>query len=143
MAAELASNLKLEVATPKGLAIDTDAESVQAPSVDGELGVLPGHLPLLAALQCGVLRYLEGGRAHVAAIGLGFVEAEPDKVRVLTQRFALPKDIDPERVRAELVAAEAKLKAFAERHEGPVYEELRDDVAWANARLTAHAVENP
>jgi len=129
----------LEVATPSGLALHTEASSVQAPSVRGEFGVLPGHLPLLAALHCGVLRYTSEGRQHVAAVGPGFVEAGPDKVLLLTDLFALPEDVDEKAVRVELEEAETALKRFPARYEGPEYVELQRDIDWAQARLDAHA----
>ena len=127
--------LTLEVATPIGLALRTQAESVQAPSVAGEFGVLPGHLPLLAAVHAGVLRYRIEGKDYEAAIGPGFIEAGPDKVRLLTEFFAKPDEIDIEATKAELVAAEERLKAFKDEHEGQVYEEAERDVDWARAKL--------
>ncbi len=134
--------LTLEVATPIGLVLRTEAEAVQAPSVEGEFGVLPGHLPLLATLKCGMLKYRTEGREQVAAVGPGFVAAEPEKVQLLTDLFALPDDIDPEAARRELVEAEERLKAFPERYEGPEYNELQRDVDWALARLATHAYAN-
>jgi len=133
----MAELLKLEVATPLGLALSTDCESVAAPSVQGEFGVLPGHLPLLAALQCGLLKYRVEGKDHVVAVGPGFVEAEPDRVRVLTDQLARPKELDEATVRKELEAAEEALKGFSELREGPEYRELQRDVDWALARLEA------
>jgi F-type H+-transporting ATPase subunit epsilon len=132
-----AQTLRLEVATPTGLKLETDTESVQAPSVHGEFGVLPGHLPLLAALRCGLLRYSAEGKTRVAAIGPGFVQAGPDRVLLLTDMYATPETIDVEAVRKELAQAEGKLREFGERHEGPEYLELQRDVDWAHARLDA------
>ena len=129
----------LEVATPSGLALRTEATSVQAPSVRGEFGVLPGHLPLLAALRCGLLKYRSEGREHVAAVGPGFVEAGPEKVLLLTDLFALPEQVNEKTVREELAKAEAALKAFPDRYEGPEYVELQRDIDWAQARLDARA----
>ena len=135
--AELAQTLTLEVATPLGLALRTDAESVQAPSVDGEFGVYAGHLPLLAALRPGVLRYRLAGKTYVAAVGAGFVEVEPDKVLLLTDSFVLPAQIDEEAVRAEEDAADKAVAAFGDRHEGREYESLERRLQWAEARLLA------
>jgi F-type H+-transporting ATPase subunit epsilon len=85
--------LKLEVATPDGLALRTEAEMVTATSVEGEFGVLPGHLPLLAATRAGLLKYRVGGKEEVAAVGPGFVEALPDRVLLLTDAFVKPANI--------------------------------------------------
>lgn len=135
----LPEQLTLEVATPLGLVLKTEAQSVSAPSVHGEFGVLAGHLPLLAAVKPGVLRYRSGGKEHVAAVSAGFVEAGPAKVLLLTDHFAAPGDIDADSVRSELAEAEKALAAFAGRHEGSAYEELQRRVDWCNARLLAKA----
>ncbi|MFW6049588.1 MAG: ATP synthase F1 subunit epsilon [Myxococcota bacterium] len=137
MAAQDENILRLEVATPEGMQLQTDAESVQAPSVHGEFGVLPGHLPLLAALKCGLLKYRANGKDHVVAIGPGFVQAEPGRVLLLTDLFARPDTIEVERVRKELSEAERRLAEFPERHEGSEYQELQRDVDWALARIEA------
>lgn len=138
----MADVLTLEVATPLGLVLTTQAESVQAPSVKGEFGVLPGHLPLLAALKPGVLRYRIGGHAHVAAVSAGFVEAGSDKVLLLTDAFVAPKDIDEEAARSELERAEANLAGFGEEYEGREFEQLQRQIDWARARLDAKAEAN-
>ena len=102
----MAATLKLEVATPDGLALTTDAEMVTAPSVSGEFGVLPGHLPLLAATRAGLLRYRIGGKDEIAAVGPGFVEALPDKVLLLTDAFLKPSAIDRAKAESDLANAE-------------------------------------
>ena len=133
----MAEALTLEVATPTGLALRTTCESVEAPSVEGQLGLLPNHLPLLAALKSGVLKYRTEGKDHVVAIGPGFIEAEPDRVELLTDLFARPEDIDVEKVKKELAHAEEELRKFPEAYEGPEYSELQRNVDWAHARLVA------
>jgi len=133
----VADFLTLEVATPTGLALRTECESVEAPSVQGQFGILPNHLPLLAALKCGILRYRADGKEHVVAIGPGFIEAEPDRVELLTDLFARPEDIDVEKAKQDLAAAEEELKKYDELYEGPDYDELQRGVDWAQARLTA------
>jgi len=131
--------LQLDVVTPTGSVLSMQVDSVQAPSVEGEFGVLPNHLPLLAALKCGLLFWEVGGKRKVAAIGPGFVEGGPDKVLLLTDLYASPEQIKPDSVRKELAEAEEALKAFDELYEGPDYNELQRDVDWAHARLEAYA----
>ncbi len=131
--------LQLDVVTPQGSVLSAQAEAVQAPSVEGEFGVLPNHLPLLAALKCGLLIWTADGKRQVAAIGPGFVEGGPKKVLLLTDLYARPEQIEPEKVRQELAAAEDRLKAFDELYEGPEYTELQRDIDWANARLDCYA----
>ncbi|MGB5192279.1 MAG: ATP synthase F1 subunit epsilon [Polyangiales bacterium] len=132
-------HLQLDVVTPTGSVLSMQVDSVQAPSVEGEFGVLPNHLPLLAALKCGLLFWEVGGKRKVAAIGPGFVEGGPDKVLLLTDLYASPEQIKPDAVRKELAEAEEALKAFDELYEGPDYNELQRDVDWAHARLEAYA----
>ena len=133
--ASTSTQLQLEVATPHGLALGTVADSVEAPSAHGEFGVLPGHLPLLAALKAGVLRYHTAGKDHVAAVGPGFVEAGPEKVLVLTDKFEKPADIDGPATTLELAEAEKKLAAFPDEYTGPDYEVLQLAIEWAQAKL--------
>ena len=135
----MADTLTLEVATPLGLVLKTTADSVQAPSVDGEFGVLQGHLPLLAALKPGILRYRSGSQVIVAAVSAGFVEVGSDKVLMLTDAFLAPKDIDESAARSELERGEADLAGFGEEYEGREYEELQRRIDWARARLDAKA----
>ncbi|MBX3247260.1 MAG: ATP synthase F1 subunit epsilon [Myxococcales bacterium] len=135
----MATSLTLEVTTPRGRALQVEAESVQAPSVAGEVGVLPNHLPLLAALRCGLLKYRVGGKAQVAAVGPGFLEAAPDRVNVLSDLFTTPEKVDVEETKRELEDAVKALTAFGDRHEGTEYEELQRDIDWAQAKLDAAA----
>jgi F-type H+-transporting ATPase subunit epsilon len=132
-------HLQLDVVTPTGSVLSMQVDSVQAPSVEGEFGVLPNHLPLLAALKCGLLVWEVEGKRKVAAIGPGFVEGGPDKVLLLTDLFAAPDEIKPDAVRAELAKAEEALKQFDELYEGPDYNELQRDIDWAQARLECYA----
>lgn len=131
------ATLSLEVATPDGLALKTEAEMVTAPSVEGEFGVLPGHLPLLAATRAGLLTYRVGGRNEVAAIGPGFVEARPDKVLVLTDAFLKPASIDRAAAEQELAAAERALSESKDQLEAPEHKEAQRNVEWARARVDA------
>lgn len=127
--------LKLEVATPTGLVLETEASSVQAPSVEGEFGVLPGHLPLLAALRAGVLSYTEDGEQKFAAVGAGFVEAGPRGVLLLTNSFVTKASIKVDDVRAELEAAEKALADFGGPIDSLDAKELVQKAEWARARL--------
>ena len=132
-------HLQLDVVTPTGSVLSMQVDSVQAPSVEGEFGVLPNHLPLQAALKCGLLVWEVEGKRNIAAIGPGFVEGGPDMVLLLTDLFASPEQIKPDAVREELAKAEGELKAFDELYEGPDYNELQRNIDWAHARLEAYA----
>lgn len=131
------ATLKLEVATPDGLALKTEAEMVTARSVEGEFGVLPGHLPLLAATRAGLLKYRVGGKEEIAAVGPGFVEALPDRVLLLTDAFLKPASIDRAAAEKDLAAAERALAEHKGLYEGAEYEELARKLDWARARVDA------
>ena len=94
--------IQLEIVTPRGKALDVSADEVTAPSVEGEFGVMPGHLPLLAALRTGIVTYRQGGDVKKCAVGAGFAEAGPTKVSILTDEFIQREQIDPVLVRKEL-----------------------------------------
>lgn len=130
------NSLKLEVATPKGLALATEASSIQAPSVLGELGVLPGHIPALSSLQCGILKYVQDGKKRFAAIDRGFLEVEPGKVIILTEAFARPEDVDVEATKSALADAEKRLAAIQADTNSAAYQEALRDQNWARARLS-------
>ncbi|MDB4976646.1 MAG: synthase epsilon chain [Myxococcaceae bacterium] len=131
------ATLHLEVATPDGLALQAEAEIVTAPSVEGEFGVLPGHLPLLAATKAGLLKYRVAGKDEVAAIGPGFVEALPDRVLVLTDSFAKPASIDRAKAEKDLSAAEKAAADYKGPMDDAAYQELARDLDWARARVDA------
>ena len=84
-------HLQLDVVTPSGSVLSAQVDSVQAPSVQGEFGVLPNHLPLLAALKCGLLVWEVEGKRSIAAIGPGFVEGGPDKVLSADRPFRIAR----------------------------------------------------
>ena len=127
--------LDLSVATPLGLALTAQAESVTAPSVNGELTVLPGHLPLLAALKAGLLRMKEGHQETVAAVGPGFLEVGPERVAILTEQIAKKGEVDIGDARKDLEKAQRELASFGERHEGADFEERQRAIDWAQARI--------
>jgi len=130
-----ATSLALSVATPLGMLLEIEADSVQLPVLNGEIGVLPGHVPLLGALKPGVMRYKRGGQTFLAAIGSGFVEADASKVRVISEFFARPEDIDQAEARSDLEEANQKLKAFTGQLGEPEQVEAQKDLDWAQARL--------
>ena len=86
--------LQLEIVTPEAKTYSDDVDSVVIPGIDGELGVLPLHAPLMTLLEPGELRVLKGGQELRLAVGEGFVEITPEKVAVLTDMAVNESDID-------------------------------------------------
>jgi F-type H+-transporting ATPase subunit epsilon len=105
----MAEKIQLEIVTPKGRALSASVDEVTAPSVNGEFGVLPGHLPLLAALRTGLVSYRQGNETTRVAVGAGFAEAGPDKLVILTDEYAERAQIDPVIVRRDLAEVEQQL----------------------------------
>src|ERR1700729_2490749 len=105
----MAETIKLEIVTPTGVALRETVSEVTAPSVDGEFGVLPGHLPFLAALRTGIVSYRTGSDTKKCAVGPGFAEAGADKLLILTDHYVEREQIDPVLVRKELGEIQAEL----------------------------------
>lgn len=133
MAEHDAKALALQVATPSGMQLDLEVESVQLPGLTGEFGVLPGHVELLAALKPGIVRYRKDSQTLIAAIGQGYSEADARHVRVITEFFARPEDVDVEAARAEQAKAEAQLKTMTLGEPDQV--EAQAKLEWALARI--------
>jgi len=106
----MADKIQLEIVTPNGAALSASVDEVTAPSVSGEFGVLPGHLPLLSALRTGIVTYRQGAETKRCAVGAGFAEAGPDRLVILTDEYTERERIDPVIVRRELAEVEAKLQ---------------------------------
>ncbi|HEX3344144.1 MAG TPA: ATP synthase F1 subunit epsilon [Polyangiaceae bacterium] len=104
-----AEKIALEIVTPRGRALAENVDEVTAPSVKGEFGVLPGHLPLLAALRTGLVTYRMGSETKRCAVGAGFAEVGPEKLVILTDEYTERDRIDPVVVRKELGEVEEEL----------------------------------
>ena len=131
----LPEQLKLEVATPVGRSLDIESTSVQIPGNAGEFGILPGHLPILASVKPGILKYAEGGQTKFAAIGAGFAEADEAKIRLIVEFFVTSDKVDAGRAKTDLENAEKRLKEFKGELGDPEHVEANRDLDWARARL--------
>jgi len=105
----MSQRLRLELVTPERLVLSEEVDEVRVPGTLGELGVLPGHTPLLTSLGTGPLSYYQGSSSHSLAVQDGFAEVLPDRVTVLARIADAPADIDVEAARAALIEAESKL----------------------------------
>jgi F-type H+-transporting ATPase subunit epsilon len=92
MSSSAPSSLHLRVITPRSLIVDTDVEEVTLPSLEGELGILPGHRPLYAALGFGALTYRTSGRRESLSIRGGYAEVGPERVTAFTELSEDEKD---------------------------------------------------
>jgi F-type H+-transporting ATPase subunit epsilon len=85
MSREAPSSLRLRLITPRSLLADTDIDEVTIPSLEGYLGVLPGHRPLFAALGTGLVTYRSGDRTESFPVRGGYAEVKPHLVVVFAE----------------------------------------------------------
>ena len=98
--------LHLQLVSPERILVDEDVDEVQIPGLDGYLGILPGHAPLLSELKAGgVLSYKSAGGEKVLAVFGGFVEVQPDRVRILADAAERKEEINVEAARQQLSKA--------------------------------------
>jgi F-type H+-transporting ATPase subunit epsilon len=106
----MAERLHLEVVTRLRKVVEDEVDEVRLPGVLGELGVLPGHTPLLTALAIGRLAYTAGGQEHRMVVEQGFAEIQPDRVTVLAREATLPGEVDRDAEQAKYDEASEQLK---------------------------------
>ena len=105
----LPSKLTLEIVTPDRALIREEVDEVVVPGTEGELGVLPGHTPLVSSLKIGELWYRQGQERHYLAVAFGFVEVLPDRVTVLADVGERAQEIDVQRAERAKQRAEERL----------------------------------
>jgi F-type H+-transporting ATPase subunit epsilon len=122
----MANTLKLEIVTPAGTVYSEDVEMVTLPSVAGQMGILPQHVPLIAQMVPGEMIVRKDSRDQFVATGEGLIEVTADRVAILTD-LAVPADrID-----------EAKAEEARQRAEARLREKLSDEeLASVNASLS-------
>ena len=129
------SSLKLDIVTAERIVYSEDVDAVIAPGIEGQLGILPHHAPLMTILQAGELVVRKGSEEDSLAISGGFLEVRPDRVIVLADSAERAEEIDEARAQAAKQRAEQRLK---ERGVTPGLDEARCEAALrrAMARLT-------
>lgn len=105
--------LLLEIVTPERLAYSDTVDAVNLPGIEGELGVLPHHAPLVSMLGVGELRIRKGGAEESFAIVGGFLQVRPDKVVVMAETADLASEIDLEKAQQARREAEQALEGGA------------------------------
>ena len=99
------AELNCIVVTPEKTALETKAEFVAMPLYDGEIGILPGHSPMIGRLGYGEMRIRAGGKETRYYVDGGFVQVADNVVSILTNRAVLGTSLDVEAARGQLVAA--------------------------------------
>lgn len=113
--------IHLTIVSPERKLVDQQVDEVMLPGVEGYLGVLPGHAPLLTALKVGAITYRQGTELHHLSVAWGFVEVLSDRVSVLADVAERAEDIDVER------ATQARDRAAEQMRKG-------GDLDWDLAR---------
>jgi F-type H+-transporting ATPase subunit epsilon len=119
--------IQLDIVTPERQAYSDEVDAVICPGVEGELGILPHHAPLLTTLGVGELLIRKGGSEEAFAIAGGFLQVRPDRVVVMAETADLASEIDVQK--AEEARREAE-RALAEGFTEPA------DLARARAQLS-------
>ncbi len=112
----------LEIVTPERVVISEEVDEVVLPGIEGEFGVLEGHIPFLTALKVGELIYRKEGKEEHLAVSWGYVEVTGDSVKVLAEAAERATEIDMDRARMAIEEAEKMLTAGKD---DPEYEKAK------------------
>ncbi|MFW5980407.1 MAG: F0F1 ATP synthase subunit epsilon [Halanaerobiaceae bacterium] len=104
------SKIKLEIVTPEKISFSEDIDILEAPAIDGLIGILPRHAPLVTALNIGVLRIVQEEEEMLISISEGFMEVMPERINVVVRTAELPEEIDSERAENAKERAERRLE---------------------------------
>ena len=121
----MANTLRLEIVTPDGVVYSADVEMVTLSAIEGQMGVLPGHIRLMTQMVPGEMIVHRNGRDELLAVGGGLIEVTGDRVSILTDLAIAAEKID-----------EAKVEEARRRAEDRLREKISDEeVASVNASL--------
>jgi len=121
--------LKLEIVTPEEKTYSEDVEMVTVPAAEGEMGIMPGHVPLMAQVVAGELYVRKDNRDYFLAIGDGFVQITGERVAIMTDMAIKAENID-----------EAKAEEAKRRAEARLAEKLDDEESATVAASLAHSL---
>jgi len=130
------SSLKLDIVTAERVVYSDEADVVVAPGIEGQLGILPHHAPLMTTLQPGELRVRKGGKEFSLAISGGFLEVRPDRVIILADAAERAEEIDVRRAEEAKRRAEERLQ-----HPTPGVDTAKAEAALQRALTRLQLVE--
>ena len=137
----MTDSFQLEIVTPEKMVVRDNAESIQIPGLNGYLGVLPGHAPLISELGAGEIAYRANGQSHRFAVAWGFAEVLQDRVTVLAETVERADEIDVARAQRALASAEESLKSAQTADE---FSRATGKIRVAQARIeVAQKKDNP
>ncbi len=128
--------LLCEIVTPEQVVYRSEARMVVAPTIDGEIGIMPLHAPLVSALKPGEIRVIHSDdKVEWFAISGGYVQVHEDKVIILADQAAASSQIDVERARQALAEARARMDELPPDEEGEI-DACVADLNWCEAQLS-------
>lgn len=133
----MADLLRLEIVTPTGIAFAKDVVEVDVPTVTGEVGILPGHVPMLTAVRTGIVTARAPGNEDPTkfAVAHGVLEIAGGKAVLLTEKFAKKDEIDIVKTRARFKEVDEELVAWAGELDDAHRHELIEEEQWLAASL--------
>jgi len=123
------ATLKLEIVTPEAKTYSEDVEMVTLPGVEGDMGILPHHVPLMTQIVPGEIIVHKDGRDYFLAVGEGFVEITGERVAIMTDMAIRAENID-----------EAKAEEARQRAQARLAEKLDDEEAAMVSAALAHSL---
>ena len=138
----MSRTLLCEIVTPERIVYTQEAVFVVAPTTDGEVGIMPLHAPLVAALKPGEVRVQYGDEKQWEwfAISGGYIQVHEDKVIILADAAANASTIDPDRAKRSLELAQNRLSELGSRENVEVERSaLERDLAWAETQMSIAA----
>ena len=102
--------LIVNIVTPDGPVYDSEVDMIIANTASGEIGILPGHIPMVAPLRIGAVKLKKDGKSQYVAVSGGFVEVRPEKVTILAQSAEVADTIDVARAKEAMKRAEALIQ---------------------------------
>ncbi len=130
-------SLTLRVLAPDQSVFDDTADEIILPSTTGLLGVLPGHISMVTAIDFGVLRVLKNGNWDSIALTGGFAEVESNEVTVLVNKAEMGKNIDSVKAEAELEQAKNQLSLAEDKKNTPEKIKAKETLSKAKAWFLA------
>ena len=129
--------ISLKVLAPNQNVFEGEAEEVILPSTTGQLGVLPGHISLVTAIDIGVLRLRSNSQWTSIALMGGFAEIESDEITVLVNSAEIGSQINKQNAELELSKAKSELEKFSDNEKTPEKIKALNEVSKAQARIQA------
>jgi len=130
------AGIRLDIVTAERVVYSEEVDVVVAPGVEGQLGILPHHAPLMTMLQPGELQFRKGGEEFSLAITGGFLEVRPDRIIVLADAAERAEEIDIARAEEAKRRAEERLS-----HRIPEADAARAEIALRRALARLKVVE--